>query len=124
MCGTDSVPKMTRMASTRIISTRVWPRSRKKASRGAGAASPPPRIDLLVGSGLGRVAATDGEVGLQAGEVLLADALHVHQLLRGLERAGLLPVLDDARRELRPHAGQLGQLLGGGGVDVHLARRG
>jgi hypothetical protein len=63
-------------------------------------------------------------VGLDAGEVLLAHALHVHQLLRGLEPARLLPVLDDAGGELGAHAGQLSELLHGRGVDVHLARRG
>src|SRR5215471_15354868 len=62
--------------------------------------------DLLAGCvplGLRRA---DGDLRLQLEKVLLADAAHIHQLLDLLERAVLLPVLDDARRRLGADARQ------------------
>ena len=91
-------------------------------SRGGGARAPGrPRSSWSAVGGAGAELA-HGQVALDLGEVLLADSLHGQDLLDGLEAAALLPVLDDARGELGAHAGNGGQLLDGGGVEVDLAR--
>src|SRR5262245_2446474 len=60
---------------------------------------------------------------LELQEALLADALHVHQLLHLLERAVLLAILQDELRRLAADAGQRLELLHGGGVEVDGGRR-
>src|SRR5215470_494509 len=74
--------------------------------------------DLLAGCvplGLRRA---DGDLRLQLEKVLLADAAHIHQLLDLLERAVLLPVLDDARGRLGADARQPLEISCRRGVEV------
>src|SRR6188768_2793846 len=60
----------------------------------------------------------DGELAAELQEALLADALHVHQLLHLLERSVFLAVFDDARGHLLADAGQLLELRGGRRIEV------
>src|SRR5215471_14975121 len=62
--------------------------------------------DLLAGCVPLGLRCADRDLRLQLEKVLLADAAHIHQLLDLLERAVLLPVLDDARRRLGADARQ------------------
>src|SRR5262249_55768182 len=115
-----------RIASTASSSSRLKPRMESAIEsgrrKGPGAAPSAAPGHLAARSGLGGRFA-QGQVRLDLGEVLLADALDVQHLGHGLEAAGLLAVLDDARRELGAHSRQSLELLGGSAVDVDLARR-
>ena len=71
------------------------------------------------------VSPLDRDVGREALERLLADAADQHQVLRVLELAALLAVLDDARGHGGADAGEQLQLIDAGGVDVdHALGRG
>src|SRR6188474_752803 len=92
------------------------PAARTMTSRGKGPASEgPARVQHLL---------PDRELAAELQEALLADALHVHQLLDLLERAVLLAVLDDPRGHLLADAREFLELGGGGRVQVDAGHRG
>src|ERR671931_1948965 len=62
----------------------------------------------------------DGEVRFELLELLLAEALHLDELLDPLERR-LLAVLEDPLHRRLAHPRKLVELRGGGGVEVHHA---
>src|SRR6188768_3279552 len=72
---------------------------------------------------LGRLGRADREPSLQLQEVLLADALHVHQVLDFLERTVLLAVLDDPLGHLGADAGKVFEIRSRCGVEVDDRRR-
>src|SRR5438045_3002048 len=73
---------------------------------------------------LGDLRRANAQLLLQLQEVLLAEAADVHDVLDLLERAVLLPVLDDAGGGLRTDAGQRLELRCRRCVDVDDARGG
>src|SRR5215207_8193101 len=87
-----------------------------EAPRAAGAPA-----SLLLRASL-FVLVADREIRLQLQKTLLADTLHIHQLLDFLEASVLLPVLDDALGGLPANARQRLDLRQRGGVQIH--RRG